>query len=42
MDRANEIQETMGRSYAIPDDLDEEALQAGASPFLSQPTPYAN
>jgi len=28
MERANEIQETMGRSYAVPDDLDEEALQA--------------
>ena len=33
MERANEIQETMGRSYAVPDDLDEEALQAGGSPF---------
>lgn len=32
MERANEIQETMGRSYAVPDDLDEEALQAGGSP----------
>lgn len=33
MERANEIQETMSRSYAVPDDLDEEALQAGGSPF---------
>jgi len=28
MERANEIQETMGRSYAVPDDLDEDDLQA--------------
>jgi len=33
MERANEIQETISRSYAVPDDLDEEALQAGMSPF---------
>lgn len=33
MERANEIQETMSRSYAVPDDLDEEALQAGGSSF---------
>jgi hypothetical protein len=31
MERANEIQETMGRAYAVPDDLDEVALQAGKS-----------
>jgi charged multivesicular body protein 5 len=29
MERANEIQETMGRSYAVPDGLDEDDLQAG-------------
>lgn len=30
IDQANEIQESLGRSYGVPDELDEEDLQAGA------------
>jgi charged multivesicular body protein 5 len=29
MDVSNEIQETLGRSYNIPDDIDEEELMGG-------------
>jgi charged multivesicular body protein 5 len=29
MEMANEVQETMGRSYGLPDDLDEDDLEAG-------------
>ncbi len=29
MDMANEVQETIGRSYGLPDDLDEADLEAG-------------
>lgn len=29
LEQANEIQEVMGRSYGVPDDLDEDDLQAG-------------
>ena len=29
LEQANEIQETLGRSYAVPDELDEADLQAG-------------
>ena len=29
MEQANEIQETMGRSYAVPDEIDEADLEAG-------------
>lgn len=29
MEMANEVQETMGRSYGVPDDLDEDDLEAG-------------
>ena len=29
LEQANEIQETMGRSYGLPDDLDEADLEAG-------------
>ncbi|KAF9937626.1 Charged multivesicular body protein 5 [Mortierella antarctica] len=28
MDQANEIQETLGRSYGVPDDIDEDELEA--------------
>ena len=31
LEQANEIQETLGRSYAVPDELDEADLQAGMS-----------
>lgn len=29
LEQANEIQETMARSYAVPDEIDEDELQAG-------------
>lgn len=29
LERANEIQESLGRSYAVPDELDEDDLEAG-------------
>jgi charged multivesicular body protein 5 len=29
LEQANEIQETLGRSYGLPDDVDEEDLAAG-------------
>lgn len=29
LEQANEIQESLGRSYAVPDEVDEEDLQAG-------------
>lgn len=30
LEQANEIQESLGRSYAVPDELDEADLEAGA------------
>jgi charged multivesicular body protein 5 len=35
LDQANEVQETLGRSYAVPDEIDEADLEAGASFFFS-------
>ena len=32
LEQANEIQETLGRSYAVPDEIDEADLEAGACP----------
>lgn len=29
MEQANEVQETLGRSYNLPDDIDEDDLEAG-------------
>lgn len=29
MEQANDIQETLGRSYGLPDDIDEDDLEAG-------------
>lgn len=34
LEQANEIQETMARSYAVPDEIDEADLQAGMHSFL--------
>ena len=36
LEQANEVQETLGRSYAVPDEIDEADLEAGMllSPFL--------
>jgi charged multivesicular body protein 5 len=35
MDVSNEIQETLGRSYNIPDDVDEEELMGGMEAVIS-------
>ena len=29
LDQANEVQEALGRSYGLPDDIDEADLEAG-------------
>ena len=41
LEQANEVQETLGRSYAVPDEIDEADLEAGMFPessffFLNQ------
>lgn len=36
LERANEIQETLGRSYAVPDEIDEADLEAGMLFHCSQ------
>ena len=33
LEQANEIQESLGRSYGVPDELDEADLEAGEAPF---------
>ena len=35
LEQANEIQESLGRSYAVPDELDEAELEAGKSKAIS-------
>jgi charged multivesicular body protein 5 len=30
LEQANEVQESLGRSYAVPDELDEADLEAGS------------
>lgn len=37
LEQANEIQETLGRSYAVPDELDEADLEAGQHDFVWVP-----
>lgn len=37
LEQANEIQETMARSYAVPDEIDEDELQAGRLNLLLTP-----
>ncbi len=38
IEQANEIQESLGRSYGVPDEVDEADLQAGMSaPLAEQP-----
>ncbi|KAF8308259.1 hypothetical protein DL93DRAFT_2220240 [Clavulina sp. PMI_390] len=41
LEQANEVQEALGRSYAVPDEIDEEELQAGKQISFSfrQPSP---
>ncbi|TFK55539.1 vacuolar protein sorting-associated protein 60 [Heliocybe sulcata] len=36
LEQANEIQETLGRSYAVPDEIDEADLEAGTLPSLEE------
>ncbi|KAI0034114.1 Snf7-domain-containing protein [Vararia minispora EC-137] len=36
LEQANEIQETLGRSYAVPDELDEADLEAGTSSLSAE------
>lgn len=33
LEQANEVQETLSRSYAVPDEIDEADLEAGTSIF---------
>lgn len=35
LEQANEIQETLGRSYSVPDEIDEADLEAGGSSYSS-------
>ena len=38
LEQANEIQESLGRSYEVPDELDEADLEAGkVSPYVTSP-----
>lgn len=38
LEQANEIQESLGRSYEVPDELDEADLEAGKfSPYVTSP-----
>jgi charged multivesicular body protein 5 len=34
LEQANEVQATLGRSYAVPDEIDEADLEAGMLPSL--------
>jgi charged multivesicular body protein 5 len=43
MEQANEVQESLGRSYNLPDDIDETDLEAGvysARLVERHPTPF--
>ena len=35
LEQANEVQATLGRSYAVPDEIDEADLEAGMFPMPS-------
>jgi len=37
LEQANEVQETLSRSYAVPDEIDEVDLAAGAPSFYTLP-----
>eukprot|EP00850_Spirogloea_muscicola_P022857 SM000315S11894 [mRNA] locus=s315:15388:17102:+ [translate_table: standard] len=37
MDYSNEVQETLGRSYGVPDDIDEEDLMGGPHDMIAEP-----
>jgi charged multivesicular body protein 5 len=34
LEQANEVQESLSRSYAVPDEIDDLELEAGAHPSL--------
>lgn len=38
MEQANEVQETLGRSYNLPDDVDVDDLEAGKQKIIRQST----
>lgn len=40
MDESNEIQETLGRSYNVPDDIDEEELMGGKNSDYPEACPF--
>jgi hypothetical protein len=40
VDYSSEIQETLGRSYNVPDDLDEEELMGGESAFSTSSSAF--
>ena len=42
LEQANEIQESLGRSYAVPDELDEADLEAGKSKVVTTITLSTN
>ena len=42
LEQANEIQESLGRSYAVPDELDEADLEAGEHGCRPGPLPVAD
>ena len=42
LEQANEIQESLGRSYAVPDELDEADLEAGKSKVVGTITLSTN
>lgn len=39
LEQANEIQESLGRSYAVPDEIDEADLEAGTYHTVREPYP---
>ena len=42
LEQANEIQETLGRSYAVPDEIDEADLEAGVLTYIYHKRIYLN
>jgi charged multivesicular body protein 5 len=34
LEQASEVQESLSRSYAVPDEIDDQELEAGAHPSL--------
>ena len=40
LEQANEVQETLSRSYAVPDEIDEADLAAGIPSFYTLPVSF--